>query len=84
MHVYFAIGATWLITLGGGGGQIDHGYGELYFTKASNLKEGQIGPIKRKFLIFFLLSIFYLPLFNSVTKKRLFLLEKHVYFIFKL
>jgi hypothetical protein len=41
----------------------------FYFTKESNLKEGKIGPIKRKVFIFFFLSIFYLPLFNSVTKE---------------
>jgi hypothetical protein len=34
----------------------------------SNLKEGQICPIKRKFFIFFFLSVSYLPLFNPVTK----------------
>jgi hypothetical protein len=34
------------------------------------LKEAKIGPKERKFLIFFFLSIFYLPLFNSVTKKN--------------
>jgi hypothetical protein len=31
------------------------------------LKEGKIGPVKRKFLIFFFLSTFCFPLSNSVT-----------------
>jgi hypothetical protein len=37
----------------------------------TNLKEGKIGPIKRKLFVFFLLSIFYLPLFSSVTKRTI-------------
>jgi hypothetical protein len=55
--------------LGGGGraGGIDHGYWELYFTGESDLKEGRIDPTKHIFFILFFL--FYLPLFNSVTKK---------------
>jgi hypothetical protein len=62
---------TWLIAGEGGGDKIYQGHEELYFTKESNLKEGKIGPIKRKFLVFFSLSIFYLPLFNSVTEKAI-------------
>jgi hypothetical protein len=66
------ISVHWLITRRRGeGGQNDHGYYEFYFTKESNLKEGKIGRIKRRFFIFFSLSIFYLPLFNSVTKKTI-------------
>jgi hypothetical protein len=45
---------------GGRGDKTDRGCYELYFTKESNLKEGKIGLIKRKFLIFpFFLSIFF-------------------------
>jgi hypothetical protein len=58
---------TRLITLERGGGKIDHGYYELYFTKESNMKERHIGPTKGKLFVF--LSIFYLPLFNSITKE---------------
>jgi hypothetical protein len=54
---------------GGGGGKTVRGDLGLYLTKESNLKEGKISPVKLKFFIFFFLSIFYLPLFNSVTKK---------------
>jgi hypothetical protein len=35
--------------------EIDQVYEELYFTRESNLSEGKIGPIKRKFFIFFFL-----------------------------
>jgi hypothetical protein len=62
------ISVTWLITGGGGGGKIDHGFWVRYFAKGSNLKEGKIGPTKRKFFVFIFSAYFYLPLFNSVTK----------------
>jgi hypothetical protein len=62
------ISVTWLTALRG---KTDRGYYKLYFTKESNLKEGKIGPIKSKFFNSFLLSIFYLPLFNSLTKEFL-------------
>jgi hypothetical protein len=58
-----------LVNNTGGGGVTDHGYLVLYFTKEPNLKEVKIGPIKRISFVFFLQYNFYLPLFNSVTKK---------------
>jgi hypothetical protein len=45
--------------------------------KESDLKEEKIRPIKCKFLTFFFLSAFYLPLFNSVTKKTIPKLKKY-------
>jgi hypothetical protein len=53
-------------------------YGFQKVKKKSNLKEGKIGPIKCKFFIFFFLSIFYLPLFSSVTKQTIPRLKKYV------
>jgi hypothetical protein len=55
------------ITCEGGGGQNWPWVLGILFYKGSNLKDEKIGPIKRKFFIFFSLSTFYFPLFNSVA-----------------
>jgi hypothetical protein len=59
----------------GGGGAKEGGQNSPWvlgtLTNESNLKEAKTGPIKRKFFIFFFLSVSYLLLFNSVTRKSI-------------
>jgi hypothetical protein len=47
------------------------------FYKGIRFERREIGPITRKFFIFFFLPIFYLALFNSVTNKDIPRLKKY-------
>jgi hypothetical protein len=63
-----SISVTWLITLKEGGQNWPWILGTLFY-KEVKFEGGRKWSIKRKFFIFFSLSVFYLTLFNSITKK---------------